>query len=233
MLLNLLGAHGKEALVLEAYHRHVRTFQKDNRLTRAEESQEDDLNQADADAVNCLSLETSTASAASLQDVGGVLKDPHHVIGESTITGDALIHRHVVDGREPEPEPEPEPEVEIVADESRSGVETMQNAVLQHLEVTSTTLEPTVSLARHEPGMAPGVIQPPSTDGDGKKLGYVAWDYHARTPEEFGTIFKEQALQCLEQQSVRSSIRCIVPKAFAVIEMDTLFTLIRCLYLYM
>ena len=67
---------------------------------------------------------------------------------------------------------------------------------------------PTISMVQQdEPGMAAGLgNQPSSTDaGSDKRLGYVAWDYHARTPAEFGTIFKEKATECLAEQSVRLS----------------------------
>ena len=166
MLFNLLGAHGKEALVLDAYHRHVRTFLKDHRLTRTGDGQERRLSSDEA-------LDT-----ASLRTVGKL-------------------------GLEQEPEPEPEPATEP------QDVPFLPQAS----ENFETTLVPTVSLApADEPGMAPGVIQPPSTtDGDlhDCKLSYVAWDYHARTPVAFGTVFKEKALECLGEQSVRSlNLRC-------------------------
>jgi hypothetical protein len=53
--------------------------------------------------------------------------------------------------------------------------------------------------------MAAGLGQQPSSTDAGsgdKRCGYVAWDYHARTPAEFGTIFKEKATGCLAEQSV-------------------------------
>ena len=50
MLFNLLEAHGKEALVLKAYHRHVRTFQKDNRVTRTEYSSQERASSREQDS---------------------------------------------------------------------------------------------------------------------------------------------------------------------------------------
>lgn len=165
MLFNLLGAHGKEALVLDAYHRHVRTFLKDHRLTRTGDGQESRLSSEEA---------IDTASLRTVRKL------------------------ELEQGPEPEPEPELEPEIE------------QQDAPFlpQPSDNFETMLVPTVSLTpADEPGMAQGVIQPPSTsDGDlhQYRLGYVAWDYHARTPVEFGTVFKEKALECLGEQSVRS-----------------------------
>ena len=49
----------------------------------------------------------------------------------------------------------------------------------------SGRLVPTISMIQPD---LPSI--PASTDGGGGRLGYVAWDYHARSPADFGTIFK-------------------------------------------
>lgn len=187
MLFNLLGAHGKEALVLDAYHRHVRTFLKDHRLTRAGDSQESRLSideriDIDSTSPSPIDAEPQTqATGITAQDMSGIQLATTDSLSESA-----------VDTLEPQLEPEPEPEVLLP----------------QAPEEMNAMLTPTVSLAQvDEPGMAPGVIQPPSTSrGDVHEysLGYVAWDYHARSPVEFGTVFKDKALECLGEQSVRS-----------------------------
>eukprot|EP01043_Picozoa_sp_COSAG02_P022190 COSAG02_NODE_1146_length_14225_cov_10.142989_8_plen_121_part_01 len=121
MLFNLLGAHGKEALVLDAYHRHVRTFLKDHRLTRTGDGQESRLSSEEA---------IDTASLRTVRKL------------------------ELEQGPEPEPEPELEPEIE------------QQDAPFlpQPSDNFETMLVPTVSLTpADEPGMAQGVIQPPST----------------------------------------------------------------------
>jgi hypothetical protein len=202
MLFNLLGAHGKEALVLDAYHRHVRTFLKDHRLTRARDGQERRLSRDE-------STDTGSSSPppidAEPQTQATRINETEETTGRTAqemsaiqIAGtESLVSKSAVGKLEPEPEPEPhtvEPEPEIL--------------LPQASEEMNAMLVPTVSLAPvDEPGMAPGVIQPPSTSGDDfheYSVGYVAWDYHARTPVEFGTVFKEKALECLGEQSVRS-----------------------------